>query len=221
MPTRSTLTPRAARAATWPARRSVPIGLAPPSGRNRHAPQPKARPRVRIIGGQWKRTRLPVPTGPACAPRPTACAKPCSTGWARTCTGWRCLDAFAGTGALGLEAASRGAAPCSWSKSDAALVAQLHALQQRLEAIAVRVQRGNGIAALKQAAPGSIDLVLIDPPFESPLFEPAVEAAAKAVSADGFVYLEAPRAWTDEELAPHGLAVSPSPQGWRGACPFA
>ncbi|CAN7539252.1 16S rRNA (guanine(966)-N(2))-methyltransferase RsmD [Acidovorax sp. LjRoot129] len=167
----------------------------------------KAAGEIRIIGGQWKRTRLPVAQRPNLRPTPDRVRETLFNWLGQDLAGWRCLDAFAGTGALGFEAASRGASAVQLVENDAALVAQLHALQQRLEASAVRVQRGDGIAALKQAAPGSIDLVLIDPPFESPLFEPAVEAAAKAVSADGFVYLEAPRAWTDEELAPHGLAV--------------
>ena len=122
-------------------------------------------------------------------------------------SGWRCLDAFAGTGALGFEAASRGAASVQLVESDAALVAQLHTLQQRLQATAMRVQRGDGVAALKQAAPASLDLVLLDPPFDSDFFTPALQAAAQAVSAQGFVYLEAPRAWVDDELAAWGLAV--------------
>jgi 16S rRNA G966 N2-methylase RsmD len=71
----------------------------------------------------------------------------------------------------------------------------------------VRVQRGDGIAALRHAPPGSLHLVLLDPPFDSTLFEPALEAAAKAVAADGSVYLEAPQAWSDEALTPFGLTV--------------
>ena len=55
--------------------------------------------------------------------------------------------------------------------------------------------------------PGSLDLVLIDPPFDGDLFGKALHAAARAVGAEGYVYLEAPRAWADEELAAAGLAV--------------
>ena len=77
----------------------------------------------------------------------------------------------------------------------------------RLKASAVRVQRGDGVTALGHAAPASLDLVLIDPPFDSVLFEPALRAAARALAAGGFVYLEAPQAWTDEQLAPLGLVV--------------
>lgn len=162
---------------------------------------------IRIIGGQWKRTRLAVAQRPGLRPTPDRVRETLFNWLGQDLSGWRCLDAFAGTGALGFEAASRGAASVQLVESDAALVAQLHTLQQRLQATAMRVQRGDGVAALKQAAPASLDLVLLDPPFDSDLFNPALQAAAQAVAADGFIYLEAPRAWADEELAAWGLAV--------------
>ena len=171
------------------------------------AAAPKGAGEVRIIGGAWKRTRLPVAQRPGLRPTPDRVRETLFNWLGQDLSGWRCLDAFAGTGALGFEAASRGAASVQLVESDAALVAQLHTLQQRLQATAMRVQRGDGVAALKQAAPGSLDLVLLDPPFDSDLFTPALQAAAQAVSAQGFVYLEAPRAWADEELAAWGLAV--------------
>lgn len=162
---------------------------------------------IRIIGGAWKRTRLPVAQRPGLRPTPDRVRETLFNWLGQDLSGWRCLDAFAGTGALGFEAASRGAASVQLVESDAALVAQLHTLQQRLQATAMRVQRGDGVAALKQAAPASLDLVLLDPPFDSDFFTPALQAAAQAVSAQGFVYLEAPRAWVDDELAAWGLAV--------------
>ena len=168
---------------------------------------PKAAGEIRIIGGLWKRTRLPVAQRPGLRPTPDRVRETLFNWLGQDLTGWHCLDAFAGTGALGLEAASRGAAAVQLVENDAALVAQLHKLQARLVATAVRVQRGDGIAALKHAAPGSLHLVLLDPPFDSALFEPALQAAAQAVAANGYVYLEAPQAWTDEALAPFGLTV--------------
>lgn len=175
----------------------------------RPAPRPSSPPprEVRIIGGQWKRSRLPVADRPGLRPTMDRVRETLFNWLGQELSGWRCLDAFAGTGALGLEAASRGAAAVQLVENDAALVAQLHKLQQKLEATAVRVQRGDGVAALGQAAPGSLDLVLLDPPFDSELFEPALKAAAGAVAAGGFIYLEAPAAWTDERLAPLGLAL--------------
>lgn len=171
------------------------------------AAAPKGAGEIRIIGGAWKRTRLPVAQRPGLRPTPDRVRETLFNWLGQDLSGWRCLDAFAGTGALGFEAASRGAASVQLVESDAALVAQLHTLQQRLQATAMRVQRGDGVAALKQAAPASLDLVLLDPPFDSDFFNPALQAAAQAVAADGFVYLEAPRAWNDEELAAWGLAV--------------
>ena len=171
------------------------------------AAAPKGAGEIRIIGGAWKRTRLPVAQRPGLRPTPDRVRETLFNWLGQDLSGWRCLDAFAGTGALGFEAASRGAASVQLVESDAALVAQLHTLQQRLQATAMRVQRGDGVAALKQAAPASLDLVLLDPPFDSDFFTPALQAAAQAVAADGFIYLEAPRAWTDEGLAAWGLAV--------------
>ncbi|OYD48324.1 16S rRNA (guanine(966)-N(2))-methyltransferase RsmD [Acidovorax kalamii] len=171
------------------------------------AAAPKGAGEIRIIGGQWKRTRLPVAQRPGLRPTPDRVRETLFNWLGQDLSGWRCLDAFAGTGALGLEAASRGAAAVQLVESDAALVAQLQVLQAKLQASAVRVQRGDGVAALKQAAPASVDLVLLDPPFDGDLFAPALQAAAKAVAAEGFIYLEAPRAWTDEELAPSGLVL--------------
>ena len=190
---------------------AAPPVVAPKNARNKPAAAAAAAPKgageIRIIGGQWKRTRLPVAQRPGLRPTPDRVRETLFNWLGQDLAGWRCLDAFAGTGALGLEAASRGAAAVQLVESDAALVAQLQVLQARLQAGAVRVQRGDGVAALKQAAPASLDLVLIDPPFDGDLFAPALQAAAKAVAAEGFVYLEAPRAFSDDELAACGLAL--------------
>ena len=162
---------------------------------------------VRIIGGQWKRTRLRVVSQPGLRPTPDRVRETLFNWLGQDLTGWRCLDAFAGTGVLGFEAASRGAAAVLMLEHDSALVAQLAAQQQRLGATAVRVQRGDGVSALRQATPASMDLVFVDPPFDADLFEPALKAAALAVAEDGYIYLEAPIEWTEETLAPMGLAI--------------
>jgi len=116
---------------------------------------------VRIIGGQWKRTRLKVPDRPGLRPTPDRVRETLFNWLGQDLTGWHCLDAFAGTGALGLEAASRGAAAVLLVEQDAALAAALQQHQQRLQATQVRVQRGDGLAALRQAPPGSLHLVLL------------------------------------------------------------
>lgn len=163
---------------------------------------------VRIIGGQWRRTRLAVAQRPGLRPTPDRVRETLFNWLGQDLQGWRCVDAFAGTGALGFEAASRGASQVRLVEQDAALTQQLELISQQLGAQAVQVQRGDGIAALRNGTLGHWHAVFIDPPFGAEnLFQPAVEAAAQAVADDGFVYLEAPRAWVAEELAPLGLEV--------------
>lgn len=162
---------------------------------------------VRIIGGQWKRTRLPVAHIEGLRPTPDRVRETLFNWLGQDLAGWHCLDAFAGTGALGLEAASRGAASVLLVESEPSLVRQLQRLQERLDAGAVRVRRGDGVQALRQSAPGSLDLVFLDPPFGSPaLFQQALQAAGPALAPQGWVYLEAPEAWGEDALAALGLA---------------
>ncbi|WP_332777394.1 16S rRNA (guanine(966)-N(2))-methyltransferase RsmD [Polaromonas sp.] len=167
----------------------------------------KPRGEIRIIGGQYKRTKLPVPDKPGLRPTPDRVRETLFNWLGQDLTGWRCVDAFAGTGALGFEAASRGAAEVLLCEQDAGLVVQLKSLQTKLQAGMVKVERGDGVAALRRLAPGSMQLVLLDPPFESALFEPALKAASQAVADQGFVYLEAPQAWSPEALAACGLQL--------------
>ena len=189
----------------------------------RSAPTPKAKakpgPRqnkslpgeVRIIGGIYKRTKLPVADKPGLRPTPDRVRETLFNWLGQDLTGWRCIDIFAGTGALGFEAASRGAAEVLLCEQDPQLALKLKALQERLQAGCVRVERGDGVGLLRRQSPGSMQLVFIDPPFESTLFEPALKAAADAIAPQGLVYLEAPRSWTAEELAPLGLVI------WRSS----
>jgi 16S rRNA (guanine966-N2)-methyltransferase len=160
---------------------------------------------IRIIGGQWKRTKLKVANKPGLRPTPDRVRETLFNWLGQDLSGWRCVDAFAGTGALGFEAASRGARDVRLIESDKALVAQLEAVKAQLNASAIQVLRGDGVGALKTLPEASVDLVLLDPPFDSTLFEAALQAAGRAVTGTGFVYLEAPLAWTDEQLAAFNL----------------
>jgi 16S rRNA (guanine(966)-N(2))-methyltransferase RsmD len=162
---------------------------------------------VRIISGQWKRTRLAVADKPGLRPTPDRVRETLFNWLGQDLTGWRCIDAFAGTGALGFEAASRGAKQVLLVEQDTALVAQLKRVQTQLQAGATQIVRGDGVAALKQLDPASMDAVFLDPPFDSVLYQPALRAAGRVVAADGFVYLEAPVLWNDGELADVGLKL--------------
>ena len=168
-------------------------------------PQHRGAGEVRIIGGQWRRTRLPVLARPGLRPTPDRVRETLFNWLGQSLDGWHCADVFAGTGALGLEAASRGAQAVVLCEQDRALTAQLQQHVQRLQATQVRVHHGDGLAWLQQQAAASWDLLFLDPPFGSALFQPALQAAAAAVRRDGWVYLEAPSAWEDDALHPLGL----------------
>ena len=163
---------------------------------------------IRIIGGQWKRTRLSVPDKPGLRPTPDRVRETLFNWLGQSLDGWRCVDAFAGTGALGLEAASRGAAQVQLVEQDAALVKALQALVQRLNAAEhVTAQRGDGVAWLRSLPAASVDLVLMDPPFDANLFEPALVAARPCLRVSGWLYLEAPHAWKEDALGSLGYGL--------------
>ena len=147
---------------------------------------------VRIIGGLWKRSKLPVGDRPGLRPTPDRVRETLFSWLGHDLAGWRCLDAFAGTGALGFEAASRGAAEVVLLERDPALVAQLVASKARLHADVVRIERADAVQWMSRS-PAPFDLVLLDPPFDSPLLVPAIEAAARIMRKSGFVYVESPK----------------------------
>src|SRR3954470_19365512 len=129
---------------------------------------------VRIIGGLWKRTPLPVADRPGLRPTPDRVRETLFNWLGQDLSGWRCVDPFAGTGALGLEAASRGAADVLLVEQDPQLVSQLRAVQAKLNATMVKVERANGLSVLGRLAPASVDLVFLDPPFDAGVFEKAL-----------------------------------------------
>ncbi len=174
-----------------------------------HRPVPAAPGFVRIIGGLWKRSKLAVPAKPGLRPTPDRVRETLFNWLGQDLSGLRCLDAFAGSGALGFEAASRGATQVLLCELDPGLAAGLRANAERLKATQIRVQRGDAVAALKGAARGAWDLVFLDPPFgddgNEALFRQALAAALPLLAQQGVIYLEAPRAWSDEELQALGL----------------
>jgi 16S rRNA (guanine(966)-N(2))-methyltransferase RsmD len=160
---------------------------------------------VRLIGGQWKRSKLPVANRPGLRPTPDRVRETLFNWLGQDLSGWRVLDAFAGSGALGFEAASRGAADVRLLERDPVLVTSLLASRDRLGATALQVERADALAWMARAAPDSFDLVLLDPPFDADLAAPALQQAARIVGAHGFVYLETgvPLGVWPDNLLPH------------------
>ncbi len=153
---------------------------------------------VRLIGGLWKRTPLPVPVSAGLRPTPARVRETLFNWLGQDLSGWRVLDAFAGSGALGLEAASRGADQVTLLERDAALARSLKTVVQRLTQ-GTSAQAGQRIGVLQadalawmRGARESFDLVFLDPPFDEGLFDAAMDAACACVPEGGWVYVEAP-----------------------------
>src|SRR5438045_9743994 len=93
---------------------------------------------VRIIGGVWRRSKLPVADSPGLRPTPDRVRETLFNWLGQDLSGWRCLDAFAGSGALGFEAASRGAAEVLLVERDPRIGRSLRESQQRSQATPLR-----------------------------------------------------------------------------------
>jgi len=169
---------------------------------------------VRLIGGALKRSKLPVADKPGLRPTPDRVRETLFNWLGNDLSGWRVLDAFAGSGALGFEAASRGAQAVQALERDADLVRSLRASAERLKVTQVRVQAVDALAWMRQAPAQQFELVLLDPPFDAGLQAPALAAAAPLVVPGGLLYLESPAALTEAER-PEGF--EPWRQGRAGA----
>jgi 16S rRNA (guanine(966)-N(2))-methyltransferase RsmD len=172
---------------------------------------------VRVIGGSWKRSKLPVVDRPGLRPTPDRVRETLFNWLGQALAGWRCVDAFAGSGALGFEAASRGAAEVVLLERDPVLVASLAATKERLQAAAIRVERADALQWLGRAPAGAFDLVFLDPPFDSALLAPALLAAERVVAGGGLIYLEGP---APLDPAPGGPLLEPWRAGRAGAVHF-
>lgn len=176
---------------------------------------------VRILGGQWKRTPLPVPVSAGLRPTPSRVRETLFNWLGQDMSGWRVLDAFAGSGALGLEAASRGAEDVCLLERDPVLARALQATQARLKAPQVQVQQADALHWMGQAQRAArFDLVFLDPPFDVDVFDQALALAARCVPAGGWIYLEADRAFSDDDAGVRGAGLRLHRHGQAGAVHF-
>ncbi len=159
---------------------------------------------VRLIGGAYRGRKLPVADRPGLRPTPDRVRETLFNWLGQDLEGWRVLDAFAGSGALGFEAASRGAAEVLLLELDVALIASLRASRERLGATTLTVERAEALRWMAGCAPQRFEAVLLDPPFDAELGAVAAAAAARIVVPGGFVYLEGPAPLAE---APAGLVL--------------
>lgn len=176
---------------------------------------------VRILGGAWKRTPLSVPVSAGLRPTPSRVRETLFNWLGQDLSGWRVLDAFAGSGALGLEAASRGAAEVCLLEREPALVRALKATQARLSATQVQVLQADALSWMRQPTHAErYDLVFLDPPFGDAQFDQALAAAVRCVPPGGWLYLEADRAFCDEDEAVQAAGLRRQRYGQAGAVHF-
>ncbi|MEP6907089.1 MAG: 16S rRNA (guanine(966)-N(2))-methyltransferase RsmD [Pseudoxanthomonas sp.] len=149
--------------------------------------------KVRIIGGRWRGTRLAVPASPGLRPSSDRVRETLFNWLLPVLPGARVLDAFAGTGALGLEAVSRGAANAVLVERDAALCQLLRDTVGRLSAQSdIEVVQGDVVAWLGRYAQGAFDLAFVDPPFDEALWQSVLAALVPALAPGAWVYIESP-----------------------------
>ena len=147
---------------------------------------------VRIIGGRWRGSKLPVADLPGLRPSADRVRETLFNWLQSSISGARCLDLFAGSGALGLEAASRGAAHVLLVERERVLAAALRTSVARLEGAADNVEILEGDALRWLALPPSqaFDIVFLDPPFAERLWDPVFAALPGWLSPAAWIYLE-------------------------------
>ena len=152
--------------------------------------RPAAPGEVRLIGGAWRRSKLPVPDRPGLRPTPDRVRETLFNWLGQDLSGWRVLDAFAGSGALGFEAASRGAAEVLLLERDAAVARGLEQSRLRLGGHSMRIECLDAWKWMARCEPGRFELVLLDPPFGPGQAEAALALAAPLVAPGGWLYAE-------------------------------
>jgi 16S rRNA (guanine966-N2)-methyltransferase len=165
------------------------------SPRKPPAPDRARRPagELRINAGAWRGRRLPVPDLPGLRPTPDRVRETLFNWLAPRLDGSRCLDLFAGSGALGLEALSRGAGSCVFVESSRPALRQLQASIALLQAEHGQCVQADALGWLAQAT-GTFDIIFLDPPFDGQLLAQAVALieARGLLAPGGRVYLEGP-----------------------------
>jgi 16S rRNA (guanine966-N2)-methyltransferase len=166
--------------------------------------------RVRIIAGKWRGRTLKVLTYPGLRPTPDRVRETLFNWLADKIVSARCLDLFAGTGALGFEALSRGASFVVFVDKYPPIIKSIYETAKTLDALDdCQTVRASAVGYLQEikthAAP--FDIIFLDPPFASPLLAQTIEvlATSELIHANTLLYLEAPKVLTEADL----------PANWR------
>lgn len=147
---------------------------------------------VRIIAGKWRGTRLPVAAVNGLRPSSDRVRETLFNWLQFEIQGLRVLDAFAGTGALGFEAASRGAADVLLIESDPRACAALQASSARLGAERVAVLQADVLSWLSAHPEQQFDLAFVDPPFAADLHKRTLDTLLAHMRSNSWIYVELP-----------------------------
>jgi len=161
---------------------------------------------VRIIGGLWRSRIVEFPDAAGLRPTPDRVRETLFNWLGRDLTGLSCLDLFAGSGALGLEALSRGAARVTFVERDAAAVRELRARLAEWRASGGAVVQADALRFL--AGPAEpFDVVFLDPPFASDLLPEAAGVLARRgwLARGALIYVECAA----------GAGLAPLPESWQ------
>lgn len=164
-------------------------------------PAPKIPNQVRIIGGQWRGRKLSFPDLPGLRPTSDRVRETLFNWLAPVVAGSRCLDLFAGSGALGFEAASRGAARVILVEREPQIAQVLREQAQQFGAENVEVMQADAVQYLP-GAPRDVDILLLDPPFGQGLLESSLAViTARQLPTLSWIYLEAERGLSSDQLS--------------------
>jgi 16S rRNA (guanine966-N2)-methyltransferase len=168
--------------------------------------RPGSTNRVRIIGGQWRGRLIRFPNVQGLRPSSDRVRETLFNWLQFDLHGQRVLDLFAGSGALGFEAASRGAAEVVMIEQSPRVAAQLEKSANELQADQVRIIRGDGPGYLAGNHEEAFDVVFLDPPFNKDLLAPALTILhdRQLLTSGALIYIEMPVHETVPEL----------PEGW-------
>ena len=158
--------------------------------------------RLRIVAGKWRSRLLDIADVPGLRPTSQRIRETVFNWLAPRLRGARCLDLFAGTGALGLEALSRGARSIVFVEQSRRAAAMLRDNIATLDATSASVRHMDGIDYVRNAHDGPFDIVFLDPPFDANMLSDVCRLLAEKelLAEEGRVYLEQERSQAEPEL---------------------
>jgi len=165
--------------------------------------------RLRIVAGKWRSRLLNIASVPGLRPTAERIRETLFNWLATRVHGKRCLDLYAGTGALGFEALSRGAASVTFVEKSRVAAATLREASDQLDAAGARIECGDAIEFLRSGCQERYDLVFLDPPFADDSLAELCRLLNEHdfLSTSALVYLEQEKANRPPDL-PDGWTVA-------------